>query len=231
MRCFFVGRRCRSRRVVWQPFPGHDLIVASGVLVDVVDIGGGFPAAYPDKLPPELDIYISEIAAALADLPTISNVEIWCEPGRALVAEAASTLVRVDHRRDFQLYINDGTFGSLFDAGTPGMVYPVLAIRPGEPNADPFSDAMLGYEFYGPTCDGMDHMRGPFMLPADMREGDYIEIGQTGAYGCTMRTHFNGFYSDEAALLTDAPLLSLYGPARLPRSRPQNVVAELTGRG
>ncbi len=48
------------------------------------------------------------------------------------------------------------------------------------------------------------------MLPGDMVEGDYIEIGQTGAYGCTMRTDFNGFHSEAAAILGDAPMLSMY---------------------
>jgi len=115
-------------------------------------------------------------------------------------------VVRVDHRRDDHLYINDGTYGSLFDAGVPGFVYPARAIRPpGRPSC-----ALAPFSFYGPTCDGLDYMKGPFMLPEDMREGDYIEIGQTGAYGCTMRTRFNGFYSDEAAILRDQPMLSLY---------------------
>ena len=144
---------------------------------------------------------------ALKTLPVGDTCEFWAEPGRALVAESASTLVRVELRRGERLYINDGTYGSLFDAGVPGFIFPARAIRA----VGRLSPALTPYTFYGPTCDGMDFMKGPFLLPEDMREGDYIEIGQTGAYGCTMRTKFNGFHSDATALLTDAPLLTLYG--------------------
>ena len=213
--CFHVGSQCMNpasfatalRRV-------GDVIRSSGVMLDIVDVGGGFPSLYPDMTPPPLDIYMNEIFTELERMPIGEACEIWAEPGRALVAEAASTLVRVDHRRDDYLYINDGTYGSLFDAGVPGFVYPVRAIRS---NGRP-SRVLAPFSFYGPTCDGMDYMKGPFMLPEDMGEGDYIEIGQTGAYGCTMRTQFNGFYSDDTAILSDPPMLSLYrGPKRLPQ--------------
>ncbi len=205
--CFHVGSQCLNpasfavalRRV-------GNLVRASGVMLDIVDVGGGFPALYADTSPPPLDAYMDEITAALEQIPIGETCEVWAEPGRALVAEAASTLVRVDHRRGDRLYINDGTYGSLFDAGVPGFIYPVRAIRPRGQQ----SGRLTPYSFFGPTCDGMDAMKGPFLLPADMGEGDYIEIGQTGAYGATMRTRFNGFYSDDTAMLTDAPLLSLY---------------------
>ncbi len=49
------------------------------------------------------------------------------------------------------------------------------------------------FSFFGPTCDSADVMRGPFVLPADIAEGDWIEIGQLGAYGACLRTAFNGF--------------------------------------
>jgi ornithine decarboxylase len=205
--CFHVGSQCMNPASFTTAL--HmvgDVIRSSGVMLDIVDVGGGFPSLYPDMTPPPLDAYMSEIFTDLERIPIGENCEIWAEPGRALVAEAASTLVRVDHRRGDHLYINDGTYGSLFDAGVPGFVYPVRAIRPqGRP-----SRVLAPFSFYGPTCDGMDYMKGPFMLPQDMGEGDYIEIGQTGAYGCTMRTQFNGFYSDETAILSDPPMLSLY---------------------
>lgn len=208
---FHVGSQCRNPasfgiglRLV------GDLIRSSGVMLDIVDVGGGFPAVYAGMTPPPLDAYMSEIKAGLAQIPIGEACEIWAEPGRALVAEAASTLVRVDHRRGDHLYINDGTYGSLFDAGVPGFVYPVRAVRSnGRPHGRT-ARQLMPFSFYGPTCDGLDYMKGPFMLPADMGEGDYIEIGQTGAYGSAMRTRFNGFYSDETAFLSDQPMLSLY---------------------
>jgi len=148
------------------------------------------------------------ISLALKTLPVVDGCEIWAEPGRALVAEAASTLVRVDLRRDGILYINDGTYGSLFDAGMPGFIFPARAIRP----TGKVSGRLAAFSFYGPTCDSLDFMKGPFMLADDIGEGDYIEIGLTGAYGSTMRTQFNGFYSDEMAVLSDAPMLTMYRP-------------------
>ena len=215
--CFHVGSQCMNpasfatalRRV-------GDVIRSSGVMLDIVDVGGGFPSLYPDMKPLPLAAYMGEITTALERIPIGDSCEIWAEPGRALVAEAASTLVRVDHRRGDHLYINDGTYGSLFDAGVPGFVYPVRAIRPSGRRP---SRTLAPFSFYGPTCDGMDYMKGPFLLPADMADGDYIEIGQTGAYGCTMRTQFNGFYSDETAIVSDQPMLSLYRTSNRPQHR------------
>lgn len=185
----------------------RDLIHRSGIILDIVDVGGGFPSVYPYMTPPPLAEYMREIKAAVDRLPISEACEIWAEPGRALVAEGGSTLVRVEMRRGDNLYINDGTYGSLFDAGSLNFVYPVRAIR----NGGRFVKPQIGFTFYGPTCDSLDHMKGPFYLPADMREGDYIEIGQTGAYGCALRTQFNGFHSDETVVLYDEPMLTAYG--------------------
>lgn len=205
--CFHVGSQCMNPSAFSTAIKMvGEAVLASGVMLDIVDVGGGFPSVYSNMAPPPLDSYMTEIAMALKNIPLGDGCEIWAEPGRALVAEAASTLVHVDHRRGDQLYINDGTYGSLFDAGAPGFAFPVCAIRP----SGTASSVLAPFSFYGPTCDGMDHMAGPFMLPEDIGEGDYIEIGQTGAYGCTMRTRFNGFHSDETAILTDAPMLSIY---------------------
>ena len=77
------------------------------------------------------------------------------------------------------------------------------------------------FRFYGPTCDSIDHMPGPFWLPDDVREGDYVEIGMLGAYGVAMNTRFNGFGDAETVEVEDAPMASMFGLAgrtiRLPR--------------
>ena len=208
--CLHVGSQCMNpASFATAGAMVGDAIRSSGVMLDIVNVGGGFPSLYADMSPPPLDAYMDEITAALARIPIGDTCEIWAEPGRALVAEAASTLVRVDHRRGDHLFINDGTYGSLFDAGVPGFVSPVCAIR----HQGEVSGRLTPFAFYGPTCDGLDYMKGPFLLPDDMGEGDYIEIGQTGAYGATMRTQFNGFYSDETAILSDAPMLSQFQEA------------------
>ena len=205
--CFHVGSQCMSPSSFSSALKiVGEIICSSNLILDIVDVGGGFPSMYPNLAPPPLDDYLQEIRSTKERISVLNKCEIWAEPGRALVAEGASTLVRVDHRKDDHLYINDGTYGSLFDAGFPGFVFPVKPIR----KDGKFSASLLSYSFFGPTCDGLDYMKGPFILPEDMKEGDYIEIGQTGAYGCTMRTRFNGFYSDRTVVLTDLPILSMY---------------------
>jgi ornithine decarboxylase len=119
-------------------------------------------------------------------------------------------LVRVEKRRGDELYINDGAYGALFDAAHIGWRFPVKLLR-----EEPSDAKDMAFSFYGPTCDDLDHMTGPFMLPADVGPGDYLEIGMLGAYGCAMRTGFNGFGSDAKLVAADEPMATLYGePAR-----------------
>jgi len=186
------------------------------VTVDLVDVGGGFPSVYHGMEPPPLEAYFHTIHEAFESLPVSYSSELWCEPGRALCAEYASLLVRVERRRGDELYINDGAYGALFDAAHIGWRFPVALIRD-----EPSRAKETAFSFYGPTCDDMDRMAGPFMLPADTQAGDYIEIGMLGAYGCAMRTKFNGFEAEEPALVSDEPMASAYG---VPVSVPGRVV-------
>jgi ornithine decarboxylase len=151
--------------------------------------------------------YFETIDRCFEDLPISYSAELWCEPGRALCAEYASLIVRVEKRRGNELYINDGAYGALFDAAHVGWRFPVNLLR----NAGVSNDGSLAeFSFYGPTCDDLDHMTGPFLLPADTASGDYIEIGMLGAYGCAMRTEFNGFGETEDFMVDDEPMESLY---------------------
>jgi ornithine decarboxylase len=184
-----------------------NIIKKTKIIPDYINIGGGFPAIYPDLVPQSLDCYFEEIKKGLANLNLKKLPEILCEPGRALVAESGSTIVRVNLRKKQKLYINDGTYGTLFDAGTPNIVYPSRLIK----NGKIISKKLTAFDFYGPTCDSMDYMKGPFLLPNNIKENDYIELGQLGAYGLTFRTQFNGFYSDEIYEVEDDPIMTLYG--------------------
>lgn len=181
------------------------LVDRTGVTLDVLDVGGGFPAAYPGYMPPSLDSYMQMIHQAVHEFD-FADLELICEPGRALVAEGGSLIVQVQMRKGNALYINDGTYGSLFDAGQLKWNYPLRAIRP----EGKLSKKTQSYIFYGPTCDSMDVMKGPFVLPADIQEGDWIEIGQMGAYGAAMRSDFNGLGEYIAAVVEDEPLLTLF---------------------
>ena len=188
------------------------LIVTSGVLVDAIDIGGGFPSRYPHSDPPELSDYTDEIAKAWDELAVKDSCELLCEPGRALVAEAESVIVRVDARRGNALYINDGAFGTLFDAAYSRFRYParLIGARGGKGRGE------AEFSLYGPTCDSSDYSPGPFMLPPSVKEGDYIEIGQIGAYGRVLANRFNGFGEYDEAVLTDEPMLSMYADTEQP---------------
>jgi ornithine decarboxylase len=184
-----------------------NIIRKTKIIPDYINIGGGFPAIYPDLIPQPLDSYFKEIEKGLLNLKLEKLPEILCEPGRALVAESGSTIVRVNLRKKQKLYINDGTYGTLFDAGTPNIVYPSRLIK----NRKIVSKKLTAFNFYGPTCDSMDYMKGPFLLPNNIKENDYIELGQLGAYGLTFRTQFNGFYSNEIYEVEDEPIMTLYG--------------------
>jgi ornithine decarboxylase len=215
--CFHVGSQAMTAAAYAEAMERvRQAIVEAAVTVDIVDVGGGFPSSYPGMEPPPLETYFSVIHAGFEALPISYSAELWCEPGRALCAEYASLVVRVEKRRGDELYINDGAYGALFDAAHIGWRYPVRLLREGESRVRPAK-----FSFYGPTCDDLDRMAGPFELPGDVNAGDYIEIGMLGAYGCAMRTQFNGFGVVETVIVEDEPMASLY--ARVERKR-SNVV-------
>ena len=186
-----------------------NIIKKTKIIPNYINVGGGFPTIYPDLIPQSLDNYFDEIKKNLENLKIDNLPEIICEPGRALVAESGSTIVRVNLRKKQKLYINDGTYGTLFDAGTPNIVFPSRMIK--DSSNKIISKKLTAFDFYGPTCDSMDYMKGPFLLPNNIKENDYIELGQLGSYGLTFRTQFNGFYSDEIYEVEDSPIMSLYG--------------------
>lgn len=210
--CFHVGSQCLDPRAYERALSTVSWVIEDAeVKLDVIDVGGGFPAKYPTMSPPALEEYLTTINSSVQQLreEIKSDCEAWCEPGRALVAESGSLVVRVEGRKGTMLCINDGTYGGLFDAGVPAFTYPTRVIRP-DRNVSKHGELDLENEvnfgFYGPTCDSMDTMRGPFPLPSNIAEGDYIEIGQLGAYSKGIRTDFNGFNETIEIEVSDRPL-------------------------
>ncbi len=215
--CFHVGSQCMNPQAYADALAlVRAAIVKAGVTIDVIDVGGGFPSRYPGMEPPALESYFQVIHRGFEALPVSYSAELWCEPGRALCADYSSLLLRVEKRRGDELYVNDGAYGALFDAAHIGWVYPTELLRPSR--AKP-----LDFSLWGPTCDDMDHMPGPFALPADVQTGDYLEVGQLGAYGMAMRTRFNGFTSDDEVEVADAPMSSLIPSDEAPLELPANV--------
>ena len=204
---FHVGSQCMHKISFSKGIAEIGKIIKkTKIIPDVINVGGGFPAIYPDLTPEPLENYLQEIKEALKNLKLEKMPEVFCEPGRAIVAESGSTIVKVLLKKKQKLYINDGTYGSLFDAGVPNFVLPAKMIT----NGRVVSKKLTAFNFYGPTCDSLDYMKGPFLLPNNIKEGDYIELGQLGAYGTTFRTKFNGFYSDTIYQVDDKPILSMY---------------------
>ncbi len=196
---FHVGSQCLDP-LAWRSaleLTGQ-IIQAAGAKIDVIDVGGGFPVAYPDQEPPPMAAFFAEIKNGFEQLG-LPGARLWAEPGRALVAAGTSVVVQVQARRGGMLYVNDGVYGSLADAGTLAFRYPVRLIRPDRDA----SANRIEFSLFGPTCDSADVMHGPFVLPDDVAEGDWIEIGQLGAYGACLRTAFNGFDHARIVEVTD----------------------------
>jgi ornithine decarboxylase len=207
--CFHVGSQCEDPQAWTRALAlAGEVLALAGVEVDVVDVGGGFPVAYPDRTPRALDAFMAAIRDGAASLGQARKPRLWAEPGRALVASGTSVVVQVQRVRGRQLFVNDGVYGSLSDAGVPGFLFPVRLI-PGDGRAP--EATTIDAELFGPTCDSADHMKGPFVVPACVREGDWLEIGQLGAYGAALRTAFNGFDRARLVDVADAPLLATAG--------------------
>lgn len=203
---FHVGSQCMRPDAYRSAMDGvNRAIVKAGVVVDIVDIGGGFPAIYPGMSPPPMIEYVNAIKAGFEEMFVAQNAKLWAEPGRALVAEAGSTVTRVELRKGDALYLNDGAFGTLFDATHLNWAFPAKLLR-----TTPSRAKLAPFRLYGPTCDSMDAAAGPFMLPADIREGDLIEIGSLGAYGTAMGTRFNGFGETVTIASSDSPWPTMY---------------------
>lgn len=202
--CFHVGSQMLDPLAWRQALAlAGEVIAAAGVAVEVIDVGGGFPVAYPGIEPPPLGAFFAEIEASFEALALAGTV-LWAEPGRALVAAGGSVVVQVQARRGRELFVNDGVYGALSDAGAPGFTFPARLIRP---EAPPPATAEQPFVLFGPTCDSADRMAGPFWLPEDVAEGDWIELGQLGAYGACLRTAFNGFDRARLVEVRDRPML------------------------
>ena len=199
--CFHVGSQCVDPAAYARAIEQAAAVcLAADVAPEILDVGGGFPARYPGMdVPPITDFFTAIDAAHRASC--LADAELWCEPGRALVADGGSTLVRVEDRRGLDLYVNDGVFGTLFDAG-PSTRWRFPVRRVGR-NAGPRVD----YRVFGASCDTADVLTHRIALPDDVQEGDWLEFGQLGAYGAALQSRFNGFRPARPVLVREAPLI------------------------
>lgn len=169
-----------------------DVIEKSGVTPAYINVGGGFPACGMEQTPPPLDEYFDEIRNTSERLGFSGKIPLICEPGRAIVARSASLVVQVHLRKYDRLYLNDGIFGCLSELLYGGIIPPMRPVRMGKTH----STELQPFTLFGPTCDSSDVAPSQFALPADMAEGDWIEVCDIGAYSNALQTGFNGFHTD-----------------------------------
>jgi len=190
---FHVGSQCRNPAAFAAGLALLETIAdRAGVRPAVVDVGGGFPVDYGDVPVPPLATFLSAIRVGTQTLRARGDVELWCEPGRALVADTCSLIVQVQLRKDDRLYLNDGIFGSLAEMMLSNLRMPVRLLR----EAGTVTGASRAFRLFGPTCDSVDVVPGTFALPADVREGDWLEVSHLGAYAQALASRFNGFYPE-----------------------------------
>ena len=199
---FHVGTQCTDINVYANAIDyAASIINQSGADVSSLDIGGGFPTTLNNELPPPSIAEYMKLIRETLKRNLIDGLEILCEAGRGLVADSGSLIVRVEGRKNDLLYINDGTYGGLFEAGGAiGLPYPARLIR----REDSRSFGQLKpFRLAGPTCDSVDMMNGPFILPDDVAIGDWIALDKLGAYGEVSRSNFNGFGSAHKVIISD----------------------------
>jgi ornithine decarboxylase len=199
---FHVGSQCGDPKAYRTALAlAGETIEAAGVAPVCLDVGGGFPTAYANRPVPPLEDYMAAIREGLRALALKPTVDIFAEPGRAMVADACSLLTQVQLRKDDRLYINDGIYGSLSELVQADIRLPARLIRlTGE-----VSGTLAPFKLNGPTCDSLDVVPGTYALPDDVREGDWIEIDQVGAYSNALATRFNGFYPETFVEVHDEP--------------------------
>lgn len=161
----------------------------AGVPIEYLDVGGGFPGHYTKDIPP-LTAYFDVIRKTNEHLAL--GVKLFCEPGRALVADGCSILTQVHLRKGEDLYLNDGIYGCLSEVRDGYLDPPVRALG----RRRTLQGELVPFRIFGPTCDSIDQLRTPFHLPSDISEGDWIEVGLVGAYSLALQSGFNGFLTD-----------------------------------
>lgn len=165
-----------------------------GIRLQMIDMGGGFPASYIDPTN-ELSVYASEITRFLTedfgdDLP-----EIILEPGRSLVGDSGiltSEVILASRKNNTALtrwiYIDAGKFNGLVETMDECIKYPIITTKDGDKEGEVI--------IAGPTCDSMDVMyeTTKYKLPISLKQGDRLYWLSTGAYTSTYASvEFNGF--------------------------------------
>jgi ornithine decarboxylase len=193
---FHVGSQCTTTAPYVDALrEAHRVAGRSGVAISAVDVGGGFPADYPGANPPPLTDYFEVIGRGLEPFRRdFGQLDVYCEPGRAIVASAVAVVTQVHLRKGDQLYLNDGFYGSLCEAQQSAGS---IKLNGHTLTADgPRSGEQQLFSLFGPTCDSCDSLGDAVHLDRDTAMGDWIVFSDMGAYSNALVTDFNGFQSN-----------------------------------
>ena len=194
---FHVGSQCTDpdawAHAVRAVGPLLRELEGAGVRLRLLDLGGGFPARYAaaEQLP-DLDAVGAAVLAALDTLPYVPQ-DVVCEPGRALVAEAAvlgaTVIGRAERSGRVWVYTDVGAYNGLMEAAQTGgrLAFPVWTSRDGHGGPN------VRCTVTGPSCDSSDTLLRDADLPADLQVGDRVFFGSAGAYSLCYASTFNGF--------------------------------------
>jgi ornithine decarboxylase len=194
---FHVGSQCVNPKA-WHDAIGDagelmNMLLTDGIKLEMLDLGGGFPARYTADVP-TIDEIGTVVTSAVASLLPYAPSLLVAEPGRHLVAEssvmAATVIGRETRDGEHWLYLEVGVYNGLMEVlQTPGgWDFPMWTSSPGAAEA-----ARLPFTVTGPSCDSTDTIADGVRLPATVAVGDVVYLGSTGAYTLAYASHFNGF--------------------------------------
>lgn len=189
---FHPGTQCADPKP-WVSYiaAAAQIAAEAGVAPARLNVGGGMPS-HRGGLAPELDPFFKAISGAVAEA-FVQPPALLCEPGRGMVADSMALALRVKARDGHVLFLNDGRYGTLTEFADIGAVERVWV--PGR-SGDP-----VPFTVFGPTCDSLDMLPAPLMLPGNLDEGDYLVFEGMGAYSSVLATPFNGYGTVETVVL------------------------------
>jgi ornithine decarboxylase len=221
---FHVGSQCTSTTSFVQAIASAGRLMrqldGDGIELEMLDIGGGFPARYGD-LVPTIEQIGRAVTAALGEHLPYRPALVAAEPGRHLVAEtavmAATVLGREERAGEEWLYLDVGAYNGLMETqqAVGQWRFPLWSSRPDHgvvPHA-PFT-------ITGPTCDSSDTMFYGAALPVTMAEGDRLYVASTGAYTLSYASSFNGFPPPQEVVVGAAGPVAGVTPPRPPHTTP-----------
>jgi len=154
--------------------------------MNLLDIGGGFPAPYDDTVKPFREL--ASIINRELDRLFPKNIQILAEPGRFLCATAATAVSKIIGKavREGKLcyYVNDGVYHTFSGVIFDHCHYHMKSFKRGPTQI---------CSVFGPTCDALDVVSMAEELPGDLQLGDLLYSEQIGAYSHASSTYFNGF--------------------------------------